>query len=332
MSTPRENLLCRYQYDPLDRLAGQDNVQRFYLKNRLIAEVDGSLARSLFQYETGALAEHVHSNGEVVTTLLATDHQTSVIGAVAPLQHAMFAYSPYGNHDLQSGALSLLRFTGERRDSVTGHYLLGNGYRAFNPTVMRFNSPDSLSPFGKGGLNAYVYCLGDPINANDPSGHTHNILKGFLNLFGRQRSSSRQAAATVTVEASGGPSASTQAAHVTAQLPTEPPSYSALYPEQAAVETPVLTEQSRLELMEKMKSLKEHNARLKKAEHQARANGQRVPSGTRQTRNSNKQRITEIKKQLGIVAPPPPYSLPTLPPYNSVDLFAANNLNSRVRR
>ncbi|KPZ22499.1 RHS repeat-associated core domain-containing protein, partial [Pseudomonas syringae group genomosp. 3] len=34
--------------------------------------------------------------------------------------------------------------------------------------------PDSLSPFGKGGLNAYAYCAGDPVNRSDPSGH------GFL--------------------------------------------------------------------------------------------------------------------------------------------------------
>ena len=28
-----------------------------------------------------------------------------------------------------------------------------------------------MSPFGRGGLNAYVYCSGDPINHDDPSGH-----------------------------------------------------------------------------------------------------------------------------------------------------------------
>jgi len=45
--------------------------------------------------------------------------------------------------------------------------MLGNGYRAYNPILKRFNSPDSLSPFGKGGLNAYSYCVGDPVT----SGH-----------------------------------------------------------------------------------------------------------------------------------------------------------------
>ncbi|AVI87072.1 conserved hypothetical protein [Pseudomonas syringae pv. tomato T1] len=65
-------------------------------------------------------------------------------------------------------------FNGELLDDITGHYLLGNGYRAYNPVLMRFNSPDSLSPFGEGGLNAYAYCAGDPVNRSDPSGH------GFL--------------------------------------------------------------------------------------------------------------------------------------------------------
>ncbi|RMM34366.1 hypothetical protein ALQ80_03130 [Pseudomonas coronafaciens pv. oryzae] len=68
----------------------------------------------------------------------------------------------------QSGPLP--GFNGELLDSITGHYLLGNGYRAYNPVLMRFNSPDSLSPFGKGGLNAYAYCGGDPVNRADPDG------------------------------------------------------------------------------------------------------------------------------------------------------------------
>lgn len=56
-------------------------------------------------------------------------------------------------------------------DSATGHYLLGNGYRAYNPVLMRFNRPDNLNPFGEGGLNAYAYCAGDPVNRSDPTGH-----------------------------------------------------------------------------------------------------------------------------------------------------------------
>lgn len=64
-----------------------------------------------------------------------------------------------------------LAFNGERRDPVTGLYHLGQGYRAYNPRMMRFHAADSLSPFGAGGTNPYAYCLGDPINAIDPTGH-----------------------------------------------------------------------------------------------------------------------------------------------------------------
>ncbi|WP_256590849.1 MULTISPECIES: RHS repeat-associated core domain-containing protein [unclassified Pseudomonas] len=81
------------------------------------------------------------------------------------------AYTPYGHRDTASGLLSRLGFNGERPEPVTGCYLLGIGYRAFNPVLMRFIKPDSWSPFGKGGLNPYAYCLGDPINRYDPNGH-----------------------------------------------------------------------------------------------------------------------------------------------------------------
>lgn len=47
----------------------------------------------------------------------------------------------------------------------------GNGYRACNPVLLRFNCPDSMSPFGAGGINPYACCRGDPVNRTDPSGH-----------------------------------------------------------------------------------------------------------------------------------------------------------------
>ncbi|MEX2964756.1 RHS repeat-associated core domain-containing protein, partial [Microbulbifer sp. TYP-18] len=46
-----------------------------------------------------------------------------------------------------------------------------NGYRVYNPGLMRFHAADSMSPFGRGGVNSYAYALGDPINLRDPSGH-----------------------------------------------------------------------------------------------------------------------------------------------------------------
>ena len=109
-----------------------------------------------------------------ITVLLRTDKQRSVLHAIAPLAHHQ-VYSPYGYCPARHSALA---FNGERLDLPTGHYFLGSGYRAFNAVLMRFNRPDDLSPFSSGGLNAYAYCEGEPINRSDPSGHG-----GFFKWF-----------------------------------------------------------------------------------------------------------------------------------------------------
>ncbi|MGF6328323.1 RHS repeat-associated protein [Pseudomonas sp. BS3782 TE3695] len=188
MLPKRETLLCRYHYDPLDRLvdctpSAQVSVQRFYLKDRLATEIQGVVQRSIMQHDDQLLAQQQRQSGAVETRLLATDQHRSVLNVLAAVQRNPLAYTPYGHRPPESGLLSLLGFNGERPDPVTGCYLLGNGYRAFNPVLMRFNSPDSWSPFGKGGLNAYAYCAGDPVNQVDPTGHFGNPLKGLMNLL-----------------------------------------------------------------------------------------------------------------------------------------------------
>jgi RHS repeat-associated protein len=172
----RETLLCSYRYDPLDRLvdctpSAQPPTRRFYLKDRLATEIQGAVQRSIMQHDDQLLAQQQRQSGAVEAHLLATDQQRSVLNVLDVARPHPLAYSPYGHRPEGNGLLSLLGFNGERRDPMTGCYLLGNGYRAFNPVLMRFNSPDSWSPFGEGGLNAYGYCFGDPINSSDPSGH-----------------------------------------------------------------------------------------------------------------------------------------------------------------
>lgn len=77
---------------------------------------------------------------------------------------------------------TFLGFKGERLEQPYGWYLLGNGLRAYNPSLRRFHSPDRLSPFGKGGLNAYAYCVGDPVNFSDPTGQ--NAILAFVKDIG----------------------------------------------------------------------------------------------------------------------------------------------------
>ena len=78
---------------------------------------------------------------------------------------------------------SHLGFNGEWLDPVLEGYHLGQGYRVYQPKLMRFNAPDSLAPFSEGVHNAYVYCHNDPINFTDPSGHL-NISKILFGAFG----------------------------------------------------------------------------------------------------------------------------------------------------
>lgn len=75
---------------------------------------------------------------------------------------------------------NVLRFAGELRDPVSSGYALGNGYRWYLPSIMRFNAPDDWSPFGRGGVNPYAYCGCDPINFGDPSGHVLMRLNEFF--------------------------------------------------------------------------------------------------------------------------------------------------------
>ena len=193
MHPQRKTPLCSYRYDPLDRLAdctptAQASSQRFYLKDRLSTEVQGVLQHSIMQHEDQLLAQQRRQNGTSQSRLLVTDQQRSVLSILDATRFLHLAYTPYGHHVPKS---CLLGFNGERPDPVTGHYVLGNGYRALNTVLMRFNSPDSWSPFGRGGLNAYGYCVGDPVNRSDPTGHSNFIMrfgKGLANLLGlRQR-------------------------------------------------------------------------------------------------------------------------------------------------
>lgn len=95
------------------------------------------------------------------------------------MKTAALAYSPYGYIANQTRLVSMLGFNGERYDPLNRLYALGKGYRRYNPALMRFVAPDSLSPFAEGGTNAYAYCAGDPINYVDPTGH----IKGIANTL-----------------------------------------------------------------------------------------------------------------------------------------------------
>jgi RHS repeat-associated protein len=136
--------------------------------------------------------------------LLASDDKNSVLCEVSQGGRKEIAYSAYGHRADDASVSSHLGYNGELREAQTGWYLLGNGYRAFNPLLMRFHSPDSWSPFGDGGLNAYMYVLGNPIGHTDPTGHmplSSKLLKSFGNKFDDLARSGREGASASTIGA-----------------------------------------------------------------------------------------------------------------------------------
>ncbi|WP_230381773.1 RHS repeat-associated core domain-containing protein [Pseudomonas fulva] len=142
--------------------------QNFYQNGRLDTIMSSGGARKIFRSSDKCLAEHsLHSPGNV--ELLAIDINGSNLHSFPA--HEGHPYLAYGYASNLPTRVTDIGFNGQHIERTMRSYLLGNGYRTYNPDLMRFHSPDSMSPFGAGGWNAYAYCSGDPINFTDPNGH-----------------------------------------------------------------------------------------------------------------------------------------------------------------
>ncbi|MBI6955239.1 MULTISPECIES: RHS repeat-associated core domain-containing protein [unclassified Pseudomonas] len=145
------------------------------------------------------------------TALLSADIQGSVLLRHTGVNQYATTYCAYG-HTPVSTEKRLLGFNSERIELAT-IYLLGNGYRAFHPVLMRFGSPDSASPFNAGGINNYAYCQADPVNRKDPDGHMWRRIQTFL----RGPEPSAISAASLTVPSPSAPEITTQGEFNSAQ-------------------------------------------------------------------------------------------------------------------
>lgn len=179
--------ICEYQYDAMDNLVAQivpggNRRDRYYMHDILSNLQDGNEVISYINSQENPFSSHQseipvgqHSSTSGIT--LYESDQNNTILAVNPGQNTLFSYTPYGFRSLIS---TLPGFTGAVMDPITGWYFFGNGYRVYNPVLMRFHTPDDLSPFGRGGINPYTYCDGDPVNSIDPSGHMSLENIGYL--------------------------------------------------------------------------------------------------------------------------------------------------------
>ncbi|WP_421570579.1 RHS repeat-associated core domain-containing protein [Stenotrophomonas sp. PD6] len=84
--------------------------------------------------------------------------------------------------DAPPDSAARLGYNGQLHEPVGCWQILGNGYRVYNPVLMRFHSPDNRSPFDEGGINAYAYCSCDPVNHTDSTGHFLVPLAAFMGI------------------------------------------------------------------------------------------------------------------------------------------------------
>ncbi|WP_081729387.1 RHS repeat-associated core domain-containing protein [Pseudomonas sp. QTF5] len=166
-----------FKYDPQNTLTGSRSgdvdstqEQRFYQKGELANRIQGAEKSTFVRGEGGVLAEQ-QVGADPKTLVLAEDNKNSPLCEMLPESSNNVAYSAYGYRSAEAAVNTSYGYNGELREADTGWYFLGNGYRALNPLLMRFHSPDSWSPFGAGGMNGYTYVLGNPIKWKDETGH-----------------------------------------------------------------------------------------------------------------------------------------------------------------
>jgi RHS repeat-associated protein len=143
-------VLCEYRYDATGRLASQivpdkPETSLFYRGESIIATKAGDRRTSYL-----------------------SDGKTYWVDSHAQDSVQYQSYTPYG---FSAPPGPDIAFNGQWRDPITGWYHLGNGYRVYNPLLHHYHTPDPWSPFTSGEPNPYLYCLSDPINRVDPSGH-----------------------------------------------------------------------------------------------------------------------------------------------------------------
>lgn len=151
----------------------------FYQGDRLQAVQSGKHGVTFFRDAQRPLVQRKQDAEQ--GSILLCDEQHSVL-QIADATDERIGYSPYGYTSRLPSPDGGLAFNGEFANPSMKAYLLGS-YRLYEPVLMRFYSPDSESPFLNGGANAYGYCLGDPVNVRDPTGHVPLIKKSFNTVW-----------------------------------------------------------------------------------------------------------------------------------------------------
>nr|WP_088325925.1 RHS repeat-associated core domain-containing protein [Bacillus cereus] len=191
-----EGVTYDYFYDASGRLVNISNssskgVTFLYDGDELIAKyTTGNILTFYFSFGNIPLGSWNKTGNNVKLELYGTDTDNSVYasntfvpvstGASGPSLESSkrMDYSDFGKRTINMGRISAQtfpvwhtrEFKGELYDYISDTYMLGNGTRAYSPSMKTFLSQDVLSPFGVAGVNRYQFADLDPINKSDPSG------------------------------------------------------------------------------------------------------------------------------------------------------------------
>ena len=133
-----------------NNITGSVVTTYYYLGDKLVANRQGTTLSYVLQDALGSTSASVNSSGTVTSTI---------------------KYFSFGSTRSSTGTLPTDKlFTGQRQDN-TGLYYYGARY--YDPEIGRFISADTIVPTlaDPQTLNRYSYCLNNPLNHTDPSGH-----------------------------------------------------------------------------------------------------------------------------------------------------------------